>query len=110
MARTVSNGNSKYKSKDIPGLLCCGYFRRLPAWPRDGRPALLEVRRLCHAGQGARDPSTAGKGSVSGCGGSPLNLVPLEGRMSLPTGPQEWPSVTLKVSKSKSGRSPQDHN
>lgn len=29
LAETVSNGNSKYKPKNIPGLLCCGYFRCL---------------------------------------------------------------------------------
>ena len=95
MARTVSNSNSKYKSKYIPGLLCYGYFRRLLGRPRDGGPALLEVRSApaCVV-RGSRDPARprGGVGENVCVGGGSPNLVPLDGTTSLPlVGAEEWP-------------------
>lgn len=95
MARPVSNGNSKYKTQSVAGLLCCGYFRRwlvepVPLGPR----AWQTLLGLCPvAGRGPGTMGSRGSRSVL----VTLYVDLCKWPMSLPWGTAEWLAASFKV-------------
>lgn len=109
LARTVSNSNSKYKSKFIPGLLCGCHFGRLLGQPWDGGPALSRCcsTDLC-AAQGSWDPNTAERGHGSSCVlGASSAWCPWKRSCLSPWGHWSAMGAIMRPHRVKSGQLPQ---